>query len=96
MQKLFKSDRLLPFMFGKTSLEIFIQDVMEPTLILKYSFEIITCQRVKLSRLQEVRFMQQSGIFFIGLLTFVAVYRGKYMCNCVLDFCRHNVREKFP
>ena len=78
MQKLFKSDRLLPSMFGKTSLEIFIQDVMEPTLILKYSFEIISCQRVKLIRLQEARFMQQSGIFFIGLLTFVAVYRGKY------------------
>ena len=73
MQKLFKSDRLLPSMFGKTSLEIFIQDVMEPTLILKYSFEIITCQRVNLNRLQEARFLQQSGIFLIGLLTFVAV-----------------------
>ena len=81
MQKLFKSDRLLPSMFGKTSLEIFIQDVMEPTLILKYSFEIITCQRVNLNRLQEARFLQQSGIFLIGLLTFVAVFRGKYMCN---------------
>ena len=68
MQKLFKSDRLLPSMFGKTSLEIFIQDVMEPTLILKYSFEIITCQRVKLIRLQEARLMQQSGIFFSAYL----------------------------
>ena len=75
MQKLFKSDRLLPSMFGKTSLEIFIQDVMEPTLILKYSFENITCQRVKLNRLQE-----RSKIYATKRHIF---YRLTYIRSCL-------------